>query len=43
MDVTTNLKYKVKTQQDGEVLLYFPRDIEIIEETLMKTLSQFGK
>ena len=43
MEVSTNLKYKVKTESDGETILFFPKEIEIIEETLLKSFSQFGK
>ena len=42
MEVSTNLKYKVKTESDGEIILFFPKEIEIIEETLLKSFSQFG-
>ena len=42
MEVSTNLKYKIKTESDGEIILYFPKEIEIIEETLLKSFSQFG-
>ena len=42
MEVSTNLKYKVKTKSDGEIILFFPKEIEIIEETLLKSFSQFG-
>ena len=45
MTITTNLKYNVKDKSlaGGQIILFFPREIQVIRETLMKTVPNFGK
>ena len=44
MTITTNLKYNVKDKSlaGGQIILFFPREIQVIRETLMKTVPNFG-
>ena len=45
LKVTTNLKYKRKSdknQKSGQVKFYFPREIQITEEIVVKSLLTLG-
>ena len=44
MTVISNLKYKIKAphNEDGKIILFFTKEVEIIEETLMKSFLSFG-
>ena len=45
MTVISNLKYKINTpnKEDGIIILFFTKEVEITEETLMKSFLSFGK
>ena len=41
MSVVTNLKYKIEAKP-GQIVLLMPREIDVVQETLVKSFLSFG-